>query len=168
MSNNTKTKKKKDLFFEKYDLYSDANHSDTIRIKYLSGEEAIYVTYDSLIAVESVVKKLSASYQPIDSVRTIYTNKVIESKLEGQSSEFYITKTSWSAPVDDGFGLRDYDYDYHIFNTDIVDGKIIKLIHRDFFKYYGYSITQDLKDYDESFYTEPEIHEEVFIYTYNN
>ena len=34
MSNKTGTKKKKDLFFEKYDLYSDANPKDTIRIKY--------------------------------------------------------------------------------------------------------------------------------------
>ena len=34
MSNRTPKKAKKDLFFEKYDLYSDANPNDTIRVKY--------------------------------------------------------------------------------------------------------------------------------------
>lgn len=146
------------------------NQSDTIRMKFLTGEDAFYITFDSLITVENIVKLSSASYRPIDSIRTIYTNKVIESKLEGQSSEYYITKTSWNEPVDDDVlaAGRDYDYDYHIFNTDISNGKIIKLIHRDFFKYYGYTIAQDLKSYDESFWVDPSIKEEVYIYTYDN
>ena len=32
--NKTKTKKKENLYFKNYDLYSDANPKDTIRIKY--------------------------------------------------------------------------------------------------------------------------------------
>mgnify|MGYP001196368422 FL=1 len=50
--NNTKTKKKKDLFFEKYDLYSDANPKDTIRIKYKTLED-----------VKNTIKKLEKLYK---------------------------------------------------------------------------------------------------------
>ena len=34
--NKTKTKKKENLYFKNYDLYSDANPKDTIPIKYKS------------------------------------------------------------------------------------------------------------------------------------
>ena len=34
MSNKTPKKRKKDLYFDTYDLYSDANPNDTIRVKY--------------------------------------------------------------------------------------------------------------------------------------
>ena len=47
----TKTKNKKDLFFDKYDLYSDANPKDTIRIK-----------YKTLQDVEDTIKKLERLY----------------------------------------------------------------------------------------------------------
>ena len=50
--NNTKTKKKKDLFFENYDLYSDANPKDTIRIK-----------YKTLDDVKNTIKKLENLYK---------------------------------------------------------------------------------------------------------
>ena len=139
------------------------NISDTIRVKYLTGESAFYITYDSLITVKSIEKTLTASYRSIDSIRTIYTNRIIESKLAGQSSEYFITKTSWYEPVTDDFGTRNYDYDYHIFNTDISNEKIIKLIHPEYFKHYGFET--DLKKFDESFYTDPEIQEEVYLYT---
>ena len=50
--NNTKTKKKKNLFFENYDLYSDANPKDTIRIK-----------YKTLDDVKNTIKKLENLYK---------------------------------------------------------------------------------------------------------
>jgi len=50
--NKTKTKKKKDLFFENYDLYSDANPKDTIRIK-----------YKTLDDVKNTIKKLENLYK---------------------------------------------------------------------------------------------------------
>jgi hypothetical protein len=49
---NTKTKKKQDLFFKNYDLYSDANPSDTIRIK-----------YKTLQDVKDTIKKLERLYK---------------------------------------------------------------------------------------------------------
>ena len=142
------------------------NVSDTIRVKYLSGANAFYVTYDSLIQVVDISKYLSASFRPIDSIKTIFSNKVIESDLTGQSDDYFITKASWHEPVNDIFGTRNYEYDYHIFNSDISNGKIVKRIHPEYFKHYGYET--DLKNFDESFYVDPAIVDEIYLYTYNN
>tara|TARA_R100001086_G_scaffold250100_1_gene193817 strand:- start:4270 stop:4602 length:333 start_codon:yes stop_codon:yes gene_type:complete len=50
--NNTKTKKKENLYFKNYDLYSDKNPKDTIRIKYKSLED-----------VKNTIKKLEKLYK---------------------------------------------------------------------------------------------------------
>ena len=50
--NNTKTKKKENLYFKNYDLYSDKNPKDTIRIKYKSLED-----------VKNTIKKLERLYK---------------------------------------------------------------------------------------------------------
>ena len=50
--NNTKTKKKENLYFKNYDLYSDKNTKDTIRIKYKSLED-----------VKNTIKKLEKLYK---------------------------------------------------------------------------------------------------------
>ncbi len=50
MSNNTK--KKKITYFENYDLYSDANPKDTIRIK-----------YDTLANLKITIRKLESIYK---------------------------------------------------------------------------------------------------------
>lgn len=52
MSSKTKTKKKENLFFKNYDLYSDANPSDTIRIK-----------YKTLDDVKNTINKLEKLYK---------------------------------------------------------------------------------------------------------
>ena len=54
MSDNSTGKKKK-TFFEKYDLYSDANPNDTIRIK-----------YKTLSDVKDTIKKLEKLYNKND------------------------------------------------------------------------------------------------------
>jgi len=59
MSN--KTKKKKNLFFKNYDLYSDANPNDTIRIK-----------YKTLKDVKQTIRKLEYIYK-----RKLYTHRRI-------------------------------------------------------------------------------------------
>ena len=141
---------------------------DTIRVKYLTGENAFYLTFDSLITIQNIQKPISASFRPIDSIRTIYTNKIIESSLGGVSSDYFITKTTWTEDVYDenDVNIRDYGYDYHIFNADMSNGKIIKLIHPEYFKHYGYAT--DLKTFDDEFWVDPFIQEEIYIYTYNN
>ena len=50
--NKTKTKKKENLYFKNYDLYSDANPKDTIRIKYKTLED-----------VKSTINKLEKLYK---------------------------------------------------------------------------------------------------------
>lgn len=50
--NNTKTKKKENLYFKNYDLYSDKNPKDTISIKYKSLED-----------VKNTIKKLERLYK---------------------------------------------------------------------------------------------------------
>ncbi len=50
--NNTKTKKKENLYFKNYDLYSDANPKDTIRIKYTTIKD-----------VKDTIKKLEKLYK---------------------------------------------------------------------------------------------------------
>ena len=142
------------------------DQADTIRVKYLSGENSFYVTFDSLVVVKDIVESPYASYRPIDSIRTIYTNKIIESGLEGQDSDYFITKTSWYEPVSDDFGQRDYDYDYHIFHSNVTEGQVVKLVHPKYFKHYGFET--DLKNYDEAFYSDPSIMEEVYIYAPSN
>ena len=47
-----KTKKKENLYFKNYDLYSDANPKDTIRIKYTTLED-----------VKNTIKKLERLYK---------------------------------------------------------------------------------------------------------
>ena len=49
-SRNTKTKKK--TFFEKYDLYSDANPADTVRIRYTTVDD-----------VKNTIKKVERLYK---------------------------------------------------------------------------------------------------------
>ena len=49
---NTKTKKKDNTYFKNYDLYSDANKKDTIRIKYATLQD-----------VKSTIKKLEKIYK---------------------------------------------------------------------------------------------------------
>lgn len=50
--NHTKKKKKENLFFKNYDLYSDANPADTIRIRYKTLED-----------VRSTIHKLEKLYK---------------------------------------------------------------------------------------------------------
>ena len=53
--NKTKTKKKENLYFKNYDLYSDANPKDTISIK-----------YKSINDVKDTIKKLERLYKTIE------------------------------------------------------------------------------------------------------
>jgi hypothetical protein len=72
MSNNTKTKKKKDLFFEKYDLYSDANPSDTIRIKYKTLQDV----KDTINKLEKLYKSNRYKHARIVQVANVMTQRL--------------------------------------------------------------------------------------------
>ena len=71
-NNNTKTKKKKDLFFEKYDLYSDANPSDTIRIKYATLQDV----KDTIDKLERLYKTNKYKHARIVQVSNVMTQRL--------------------------------------------------------------------------------------------
>tara|TARA_R100000664_G_C2700428_1_gene100966 strand:+ start:65 stop:400 length:336 start_codon:yes stop_codon:yes gene_type:complete len=71
-NNNTKTKKKKDLFFEKYDLYSDANPSDTIRIKYKTLQDV----KDTIDKLERLYKTNKYKHARIVQVSNVMTQRL--------------------------------------------------------------------------------------------
>lgn len=68
----TKTKKKKDLFFEKYDLYSDANPKDTIRIKYKTLQDV----KDTINKLERLYKTGKYKHARISQVANVMTQRL--------------------------------------------------------------------------------------------
>ena len=72
MSNKTGTKKKKDLFFEKYDLYSDANPKDTIRIKYKTLQDV----KDTIKKLEKLYKTGKYKHSRISQVANVMTQRL--------------------------------------------------------------------------------------------
>ena len=72
MSNKTGTKKKKDLFFEKYDLYSDANPKDTIRIKYKTLQDV----KDTINKLEKLYKSGKYKHPRISQVANVMTQRL--------------------------------------------------------------------------------------------
>lgn len=75
----TKTKNKgKNTYFKNYDLYSDANPKDTIRIKY-SNKQEVKQTINKL---ENIYKKGKKPHQRISQIANVMTQrtKVIKDK----------------------------------------------------------------------------------------
>ena len=68
----TKTKNKKDLFFDKYDLYSDANPKDTIRIKYKTLEDVM----DTIKKLERLYKTNKYKHARISQVANVMTQRL--------------------------------------------------------------------------------------------
>jgi hypothetical protein len=72
MSNNTKTKTKQNLFFKNYDLYSDANPSDTIRIKYKTLQDV----KDTINKLEKLYKSNRYKHARIVQVANVMTQRL--------------------------------------------------------------------------------------------
>jgi hypothetical protein len=72
MSNNTKTKTKQNLFFKNYDLYSDANPSDTIRIKYKTLQDV----KDTINKLEKLYKSYRYKHARIVQVANVMTQRL--------------------------------------------------------------------------------------------
>ena len=70
MSN--KTKKKKVTFFEKYDLYSDANPADSIRIKYATLEDV----KNTISKLENLYMKDKYPHARISQVANVMTQRL--------------------------------------------------------------------------------------------
>jgi len=72
MSSKTKTKKKENLFFKNYDLYSDANPSDTIRIKYKTIDDV----KNTINKLEKLYKSNKYKHNRIVQVANVMTQRL--------------------------------------------------------------------------------------------
>ena len=70
--NKTGTKKKENLFFKNYDLYSDANPSDTIRIKYKTLQDV----KDTIKKLEKLYKQGKYKHSRISQVANVMTQRL--------------------------------------------------------------------------------------------
>ena len=68
----TKTKNKRDLYFKNYDLYSDANPRDTIRIKYKTLKD-VQITIHKL---EKLYKQKKYTHVRISQVTNVMTQRL--------------------------------------------------------------------------------------------
>ncbi len=69
---NTKTKKKENLYFKNYDLYSDANPKDTIRIKYTTIKDV----KDTINKLEKLYKSNKYKHNRISQVANVMTQRL--------------------------------------------------------------------------------------------
>jgi|TARA_R100000455_G_C6254912_1_gene110921 hypothetical protein len=70
--NKTKTKKKENLYFKNYDLYSDANPKDTIRIKYKTLQDV----KDTINKLEKLYKSNKYKHNRISQVANVMTQRL--------------------------------------------------------------------------------------------
>ena len=80
----TKTKAKKDLFFNNYDLYSDANPKDTIRIKY----KTINDVKDTIKKLERLYKSNKYKHARISQVANVMTQRL---KVLGNDNRYKLS-----------------------------------------------------------------------------
>tara|TARA_R100001591_G_scaffold15626_1_gene22021 strand:+ start:812 stop:1144 length:333 start_codon:yes stop_codon:yes gene_type:complete len=68
----SKTIKKKKTYFEKYDLYSDANPKDTIRIKYKTLKDV----KDTIKKLEKIYKKGNRKHNRISQIANVMKQRL--------------------------------------------------------------------------------------------
>ena len=69
---NTKTKKKENTYFKNYDLYSDKNPKDTIRIKYKTLED----TKNTIKKLERIYKNGTKPHKRISQITNILVQRL--------------------------------------------------------------------------------------------
>ena len=67
-----KTKNKEDTFFKNYDLYSDANPSDTVRIHYKTKKDV----EDTIKKLEKLYKKGERKHSRISQIANVMTQRL--------------------------------------------------------------------------------------------
>lgn len=68
----TKTKPKGTTYFEKYDLYSDANPKDTVRIKYATEKDV----KDTIKKLEKIYKSGEKPHNRISQITNVMTQRL--------------------------------------------------------------------------------------------
>ena len=141
---------------------------------YLNGD---YTIVNNIIFNQEYQSYQYYKYTPIDEIKTVYYNEIIEDiPSDLITDDYFVTKTYWDtypAGTDgDGDGLVDryYDYDYHLFRyTDSSDdsgaGHLAKLVHPAYFYHYGYFETPE--EIESGFYEISDFKQDIMVYTAN-
>jgi len=159
-------------------VYNNIAYENLIMV-YLNGG---YVSINSenlslggIIEEKEIQSYHYTSYSPIDEIKTVYYNEIIEDiPSDLITDDYFVTKTYWdtypSGTDGDGDGLVDryYDYDYHLFrytdsSDDLGSGHLAKLVHPAYFYHYGYFETPE--EIESGFYEIADFKQDIMIYT---
>ena len=97
------------------------------------------IVYRDLIKEITITDTVTREIEDIDSVKTLYTNKIITVTEEEftTSNSYNIAKAEWNG-IDPSTSADIREYDYHFFRQGESAGHIYQLIHPSYFKHYGY------------------------------
>ena len=128
-------------FLVSYDNYPDLDEPRRLLSIY-PGDSLLTrfgIVYRDLIKEITIVDTVTRAIEDIDSVITLYTNKIITVTDEEfiTSNTYNIAKTEWNG-IDPSTSAEIREYDYHFFRKGESEGHIYQLIHPSYFKHYGY------------------------------
>ena len=128
-------------FLVSYDNYPDLNEPREL-LNIYPGDSLLTrfgIVYRDLIKEVTITDTVTREIEDIDSVITLYTNKIITVTDEEftTSNSYNIAKAEWNG-IDPATSADIREYDYHFFRQGESEGHIYQLIHPSYFKHYGY------------------------------
>ena len=128
-------------FLVSYDNYPDLNEPRKL-LNIYPGDSLLTrfgIVYRDLIKEITITDTVTREIENIDSVITLYTNKIITVTDEEftTSNSYNIAKAEWNG-IDPATSADIREYDYHFFRQGESEGHIYQLIHPSYFKHYGY------------------------------
>ena len=128
-------------FLVSYDNYPDLNEPREL-LNIYPGDSLLTrfgIVYRDLIKEITITDTVTREIENIDSVITLYTNKIITVTDEEftTSNSYNIAKAEWNG-IDPSTSADIREYDYHFFRQGESEGHIYQLIHPSYFKHYGY------------------------------
>ena len=128
-------------FLVSYDNYPDLNEPREL-LNIYPGDSLLTrfgIVYRDLIKEITITDTVTREIENIDSVITLYTNKIITVTDEEftTSNSYNIAKAEWNG-IDPSTSADIREYDYHFFRQGELEGHIYQLIHPSYFKHYGY------------------------------
>ena len=128
-------------FLVSYDNYPDLNEPRKL-LNIYPGDSLLTrfgIVYRDLIKEITITDTVMREIEDIDSVITLYTNKIITATDEEFtiSNSYNIAKAEWNG-IDPATSADIREYDYHFFRQGELEGHIYQLTHPSYFKHYGY------------------------------
>ncbi|RMF09308.1 MAG: hypothetical protein D6762_04060 [Candidatus Neomarinimicrobiota bacterium] len=158
-----------------YDQYPDRSSYRVLSTIY-PGDSLIDrhgVLYHNILAAVQDSETVSRPVDDVDTLITLYTNRVIEHLDQPVNvSDYFITKTEWEG-IDPATGASFRDYDYLLFKQ---DDNLYQLVHPSYFKppgFQGFDFSSwdngnwSSEDFAAGFWFENHPVEEVLYYTPN-